>query len=164
MAPIDRPPHNRDFYRAHLEALKRFYDAQSYGRAVIVGDVWPHADSAAYSLHDMADFGPWAFGNSIYRAAVAYVRSAFFAADSQSQTVYHDRIPWDQYDRFMIIHAGSDLQRDIKQDSPEDIPTFTIGLGNRDVVVFPDSANCPIDRVCIVPETASQDGFTGSSG
>ena len=38
------------------------------------------------------------------------------AADSQS-VVLGDRIPWDKYDRFVLIHAGSDLQTDVLQDS-----------------------------------------------
>jgi M6 family metalloprotease-like protein len=90
---------------------------------------------------------------------VDYFRAAFFAADSQSIARYHDRIPWDSYDRFMIIHAGSDLQSDLKQDSPEDIPTFTIGVLGEGAVIFPDSLERPIDRTSIVPETAAQDGF-----
>jgi M6 family metalloprotease-like protein len=158
-APIDRPPHNRAFYLSHLEALRRYYDAQSYGRVVIVGDVWPRTPDGAYSLNDMADFGPWVFSQEIYGAAVDYFRAAFFAADSQSSTLYADRIPWDDYDRFMLIHAGADFQSDLRQDSPEDMPTFTLGVRSQDKVIFPDSLHRPIDRACIVPETASQDGF-----
>jgi M6 family metalloprotease-like protein len=160
-APIDRPPHNRTFYLSHLEALRRYYDVQSYGRVAIVGDVWPRTENGAYSLNDMADFGPWAFSQDIYGAARDYFRAAFFAADSQS-SLAGDRIPWDSYDAFMLIHAGSDFQSDLRQDSPEDMPTFTIGVLREDEVVFPDSLNLPIDRACIVPETASQDGFYGA--
>ncbi len=161
-APIDRPPHNRAFYLAHLEALRRYYDAMSYGRVVIVGDVWPRTEGGAYQLDDMADYGPWAFSQDIFPAALALFRDAFFAADAQSQTDFGERIPWDDYDRFMIIHAGSDLQSDLRQDSPEDIPTFTIGVLDRDAVIFPDSLHRPIDRAVICPETSSQDGFYGA--
>jgi len=56
--PIDRAPHDSAFYAAHLEALKRYYTAQSYGRVVIEGDVWPRNGNGAYSVSDMADFGP----------------------------------------------------------------------------------------------------------
>jgi M6 family metalloprotease-like protein len=160
-APIDRPPHNRDFYLAHLEALRRYYDVQSYGRVVVVGDVWPRTQDGAYTLADMADYGPWAFSQDIYPAALALFRDSFFAADAQSQAL-NDRIPWDDYDRFMVMHAGSDLQSDLRQDSPEDIPTFTIGVLDRDAVIFPDSLNRPIDRTVICPETSSQDGFYGA--
>ncbi|HEY3216346.1 MAG TPA: FG-GAP-like repeat-containing protein [Candidatus Eisenbacteria bacterium] len=158
--PIDRPPHNRTFCLAHLEALRRFYDAQSYGRTVIEGDVWPRSETQAYSVSDMADFGPWDATVDLYAAAVHMFRTMMFAADSQS-IVLGDRIPWDAYDRFMIIHAGSDAQSDVRFDSPLDIPSFTVGLDDTNVVIFPDSTNRlrPIDRCAFVPETEIQDGF-----
>ncbi|MBI5709794.1 MAG: hypothetical protein HZC42_05720 [Candidatus Eisenbacteria bacterium] len=162
VAPIDRPPHNRKFYQDHLEALSRYYSAQSYGRVVVQGEVWPRDDpDAAYSVSDMADFGPWTFSQTIYQAAVHMFRTMLFAADSQS-IVRGDRIPWDSYDRIVIIHAGSDLQSDVRRDSKEDIPSFTIGVGDTDVVIFPDSTNLAIDRATIVPETANQDGYYGA--
>ena len=67
------PPHNRDFYAAHARALERYYDVQSYGRVVLQVDVWPAEQDSAYHLSDMADLGPWAFGNSVYDAAVQHV-------------------------------------------------------------------------------------------
>ncbi len=156
--PIDRPPHDRAFYLSHLEALSRYYDAQSQGHHVVIGEVWPLTPNGAYSLGDMADFGPWAPGGGLHAAAVRLFRAALFAADSQSIAL-GDRIPWDHYDRFDIIHAGSDLQSDLSQDSPEDIPTLTLVAAGEDAVVFPDSANRPIDQISFIPESASQDGF-----
>lgn len=163
--PIDRPPHNRGFYLDHLEALHRYYDAQTYGRTIVVGDVWPRNQRGAYSCSDMADFGPWKFSTSIYGAAVNMFRSMMFAADTQS-TALGDRIPWDQYDRIVVIHAGSDLQSDVSRNSEEDIPSFTLGVGDTDVVIFRDStawnrAN-PIDRAAIIPEHINQDGYYGA--
>jgi M6 family metalloprotease-like protein len=159
--PIDRAPRNRTFYERHVEALARYWDVQSYGRVVIDGDVWPRSENGAYTVSDMADFGPWKFSQEIYRAAVHMYRTMMFAADSQSVAL-GDRIPWDSYDRFVIIHAGGDLQSDLRQDSPEDIPSFTIGVVDTDVVIFPDSTARPIDRAMIVPETINQDGYYGA--
>ena len=161
--PVDKPPHNRDFYRKHGEALSRFYDVQSYGRVRIEVDVWPAEQDSAYHLPDLADLGPWRFGNSIFRAAVDMMRDCFFAADSQS-IAKNDRIPWAKYDRFDIIHAGSDLQSDVRQDSKEDIPSFTLFVDDTDRVIFPDSTNRdrPIDRAAFIPETINQDQFYGA--
>lgn len=161
LPPIDRPPRNRRFFLNHLEALSRYYDAQSYGRTRIEGDVWPRTDTGAYSVSDMADFGPWEFSQDIYGAAVRMFRTMLFAADSQS-IARGDAIPWDAYDRIVIIHAGSDLQSDVRQDSKEDIPSFTIGVVDTDVVIFPDSLNRAIDRAAIFPETINQDDFFGT--
>jgi M6 family metalloprotease-like protein len=180
-APIDRPPHNRKFYLDHLEALHRYYHAQSYGAVDIQGEVWPRkkadgspADSLAYRVSDMADFGPWAFGSSIYPAAAHMFRTFLLAADAQAR-VLGDSIPWRDYDGLVIIHAGSDLQSDVRQDSKEDIPTFTLGVADSDRVVFPNAykdcpadtadtlaAYCPIGEALFVPETANQDGFYGA--
>ncbi len=161
--PVDPPPHNRDFYRKHGEALSRYFDVQSYGRVLVEVDVWPAEQDSAYHLTDMADLGPWVFGSSIFRAAVDMMRACFFAADSQS-IARGDRVPWDRYDRFMIIHAGSDLQSDIRQDSKEDIPSFTMFVDSTDRVVFADSSNRdrPIDRVAFLPETLNQDDAYGA--
>jgi M6 family metalloprotease-like protein len=161
--PVDRPPHNRDFYLAHAEALQRYYDVQSFGRVRVEVDVWPAERDSAYHLSDMADLGPWRFGNSIFRAAVDMMRLCFFAADSQS-THKGDRIPWAKYDRFDVIHAGSDLQSDIRGDSKEDIPSFTIFVDDTDRIVFPDSSNKdrPIDRCSFLPETINQDDAFGA--
>ncbi len=154
--PIDRAPRNRQYFEKQAEALARYYDVQTYGRVVVQPDVWPRSQNGAYSATDMADFGPWSFGQGIYRAAVDMFRTMLFAADSQSIAL-GDRIPWDRYDRIVIIHAGSDLQSDVQQDSKEDIPSFTIGVSDTDVVIFPDSTTRAIDRASFVPETITQD-------
>ena len=86
----------------------------------------------------MADYGPWTFSETIYDEALRMFRDMFFAADSQS-TRRGDRIPWDGYDRFFLIHAGSDLQNDVYGDSPEDLPSFTITTADSEAVIFPDS-------------------------
>ena len=161
--PVDRPPRNKTFFNAHLEALSRYYDAQSYGLIHVEGDVWPRERDRAYSVSDMADFGPWTFSQDIYPAAVHMFRTFTLAADSQS-IVIGDRIPWADYDRIVFIHAGSDLQSDVQQNSPRDIPSFTIGVDDTDAVIFPDSTNRtrPIDRASFIPETGSQDGYYGA--
>ncbi len=159
--PLDRPPHNRTFYQKHAEALQRYYEAMSYGRTVVVTDVYPAEEDSAYHLNDMADLGPWTFGQGIYDAAVHMTRSMFFAADSQS-TRRGARIPWDSYEFYTIVHAGGDLQSDIRQDSKEDIPSFTIFLFDTTEIVFPDSTTRPITQVSFIPETINQDGYYGT--
>jgi len=161
--PVDRPPHNRTFYRKHFEALSRYYDAMTYGRWVVRGQVWPRDETKAYSVSDMADFGPWQFSQDIEAAAVHMFRTFLFAADSQAH-VMNDTIPWNSIDRVILIHAGSDLQSDVRSDSKEDIPSFTLGVMDTDMVIFPDSSNRyrPVDRASFIPETANQDGYYGA--
>lgn len=165
LPPVDRAPHNASFYRAHARALERYIAAQTYGRTILEVDVWPAEEDSAYHLTDMADLGPWSFGQEVYRAAVDMFRDMFFAADTQSAQ-RGQRVPWETYDRFMLIHAGGDLQSDVRQDSKLDIPSFTVFLADTDRVVFADSAQWnldrPIDRACFIPETINQDGYFGA--
>lgn len=160
--PIDRPPRNRTFYLRHLEALRRYVDVQTYGQVAIEGDVWPREENEAYTMTDMADFGPWEFGPGIYRAAVHMFRTFLIQADSQSVAM-GDRIPWAEIDHVVLIHAGSDLQSDLRRDSKHDIPSFTIGVVDTDRVVLRDVAvpgdSVIVSRGAIIPETGSQDGY-----
>jgi len=161
--PVDRPPHNRTFYRKHLEALSRYYDAQSYGRVVIAGDVWPREENVAYRVSDMADFGPWRFNRDIEGAAISMFHTMLNAAHLQARA-RGDSIPWELYDRVMIVHAGSDLQSDLRGDSRHDIPSFTLTVVDSSVMWFPDSSRArrAVDRALFVPETQNQDGYFGA--
>lgn len=158
--PIDRPPHNRDFYQDHVTALGRYYETQTYGRTVVTGDVWPRVEDEAYTCSDMADFGPWVFSLSIYPKAVALFQAMIAAADTQAVKRFHDPIPWAQYDDVVIVHAGSDLQSDVRQDSKEDLPSFTLGVADSDAVITSDSTF--VDRASFIPETINQDGYYGA--
>ena len=161
--PVDRPPHNRTFYRKHHEALERYYDVQSYGRVRIAGDVYPHTENGAYHVSDMADFGPWRFNHDIAGAAVQMMHTMLDSIEVQSKAS-GDTIPWHSIDRIVIIHAGSDLQSDLRGDSKLDIPSFTLGVSDSDAVIFPDGSNTgvPIASCTFVPETQNQDGFYGA--
>lgn len=154
--PFDPTPHNKAFFASHGEALRRYWDAQTAGRTVIETTVFPTAGDSAFHLSDMADYGPWKFSPEIYQAAVKLFRDCLVAADTT------EAIAWSTFDRVMIVHAGSDLQSDLNQDSPLDIPTFTIGVADTDVVVLGSpSAPDSIFGAVIQPETIRQDGYEG---
>lgn len=149
--PVDPTPHNRAFYESHMEALRRYYATATNGRLVLEWEVFPQADSA-YHSGDMADFGPWRLTPDIFDVAYRMVRGLFAAADTQDTS-----IPWERFDRVVIFHAGSDLQSDVKLDSPNDLPTFTIGLD--DSLAIPVGDSTKIFTAAILPETANQDGY-----
>src|SRR5690349_21866657 len=127
------------------------------GRVVLEYTVYPSQPDSAFHLTDMADYGPWKFSTEIYQAAVKLFRDCLVAADTT------ESIPWGTYDRVTIIHAGSDLQSDVNADSPEDIPTFTIGVADTDAVVLGNPADPDtIFSAIIAPETIRQDGYEGT--
>jgi M6 family metalloprotease-like protein len=154
--PFDPTPHDKAFFDGHGEALRRYWEAQTAGRTVIEQTTYPTARDSAFHLSDMADYGPWKFSPEIYNAAVKLFRDCLVAADTT------ENIPWSNYDRVIIIHAGSDLQSDVFQDSPLDIPTFTIGVADTDLVVLGNPADPDtIFGAVINPETIRQDGYEG---
>jgi hypothetical protein len=152
--PVDPTPHNRDFYLSHGEALRRYYEVTTHGRLILEYDIYPQADTA-YHTTDMADFGPWDISQDedIFFKAYDMFRAFAVAADTQDVT-----IPWGDFDRVTFIHAGSDFQSDVRQDSPNDIPTFTIGVPDSLFVPLADSTFL-LKAGMILPETTNQDGF-----
>ncbi len=47
---VDRPPHNRQFYEAHLHGLSEYYNYQSGGRLHIEGTVLPQEENGSYKF------------------------------------------------------------------------------------------------------------------
>jgi len=154
--PLDPTPHDRAFFQSHGEALRRYYRDQMGGRVVLEFTVYPSDPDSAFHLTDMADYGPWKFSTEIYTAAVKLFKDCLVAADTT------ESIPWGRFDRIAIIHAGSDLQSDVSADSPEDIPTFTIGVADTDAVALGPTKADTVFSAVIAPETIRQDGYEGT--
>ena len=154
--PYDPTPHNRAFFQSHGEALRRYYRDQMGGRVVLEFTVYPSQPDSAFHLTDMADYGPWKFSTEIYTAAVKLFKDCLVAADTT------ESIPWGRFDRIAIIHAGSDLQSDVSFDSPEDIPTFTIGVADTDAVALGPTKADTVFSAVIAPESIRQDGYEGT--
>ncbi len=164
-APIDPPPHDRDYFNAQMEALSRYYHVILGGNLVLVWDIYPKAQDDAYHIGDTGKYGPWVFSNSnpdVFQHAYDLVGDALAAADRDSTIDFRRYLRISdnggQADTSMsviLFHAGADAQGDVNQDSPWDIPSFN--LYNPDgFKVQHDSIS--VHLVMVVPETASQDG------
>jgi len=151
---IDPPPHNRDYFAAHLRALSRYYSAMSSGQIVIESDVFPVSPDSAFHLSDMADYGPWTYSEEDFQLAERLITDAVQAADESAEPIV-----FSQYDIVFVFHAGADLQGDINNDSSYDIPSFTAGLEHPVPV---DGGASHVYAATVLPETVSQDGLTGA--
>ncbi|UCF78728.1 MAG: immune inhibitor A [Candidatus Eiseniibacteriota bacterium] len=151
---IDPPPHNRDYFEAHMEALSRYWSAASFGTLQFEYSVFPEAADSAFHLSDTADYGPWTFTYEDYELAVALITDAVRAADDSAEPIV-----FSDYDAVVIFHSGGELQGDINGDSPWDIPSFTAGLEEPIPV---DNSSSYVYAASVLPETASQDGLTGA--
>lgn len=159
MFSIGRPPHDREYFLANMEALRYYYLAASAGTLDLQYDVYPQ-DGSFYTLpQPMAYYNPPGASSELFVSRVEeYFQSSFEIADSRSP-----EINFGAYNHYMIIHAGSDWQHDVLGDSPSDLPSFFIHV-SEDKAVEVDSGAHKIYYACNVPSTISQDFSTYDSG
>ena len=149
---IDPPPHNKSFYESHLYGLSQYYHWQSGGRLQIEGRVLPEGEDDSYQLSDIADYGPGAGNSWTIEGLEALVRDMLTTADAGTQAdgsanlyEYGDDYP---FTYVIFVHAGSDWQSDINNDSPNDIPTFFVTLGEPQAITGGEISECSV-----IPET-----------
>lgn len=156
IAPVDPAPHNRAFYQTHIEALNRFYEAQSSNHLHITGTVFPTEPDSAFHLGDTADYGPWAITADALTVDVA-AEAERLIKDSLEAARRSGQVDFNAFDAFLIVHAGADFQSDIDGDSPHDIPTF--------VLEFAEPFRVDGKLICrtmVLPETTTQDDSYGA--
>lgn len=158
---VDPPPRNRDFYQSHLQGLSEYYKFQSGGRLHIEGTVLPEEQDASFHLTDIADYGPGNEGWWTMESLERLVRDMIDAGDEGTAGTDYDFSSYDDDNPLtyvIFVHAGSDWQSDIKGDSPNDIPTFFVTLGEPEGLV----SGGQMSECSIIPETTNQDGYPGS--
>lgn len=150
---FDGPPHDREYFELHMLALKKYYETVSYGRLRIEFEVAPADSRSAYVLpeamgyyHDFSEEQVW-YVNQVE----SFVRDAFASADED------ENVDFSQFDGYILFHAGADWQSDVNLDSPFDLPSAHISLGEPIVV---NDGSWEIWDAAIMPETSSQDGLT----
>ena len=169
-ARIDPAPHNKDFYESHLYGLSEYYRFQSGGKLTIAGQVLPVGQNDCYKLSDIADYGPGEGASWTIELLETLVIDMIEKADTE---IINDDLAFTlaDYDDdndltyVIFVHAGSDWQSDIYRDSPNDIPTFFVTLGDSVQLQSFDSesgAQGALSECSIIPETTTQDGYTGS--
>lgn len=160
--PIDPSPHDKAYFESHLSGLSEYYRFQSGGRLHIESRVLPEGDRDSYKLSDVADYGPGDTGFWTLAGLERLVRDMIAAADEGTQfdgsanlSDYADDRPLTY---IIFAHAGSDWQSDIRQDTPNDIPTFFVTLGEAQALV----GGGLLSECSVIPETTTQDGYRGS--
>gem|GEM_PF-1494067 len=165
---VDPPPHNKAYFESHLQGLSEYYRFMSGGRLHIEGKVLPDDMDGSYKLSDVADYGPGAEGFWTLESLERLVQDMITKADQETQADgsanladYDDNTP---FTYIIFVHAGSDWQSDVNGDSPNDIPTFFVRLGEPVDLAGTDPEGLPgqLSECSIIPETTNQDGFPGS--
>jgi M6 family metalloprotease-like protein len=143
--PIDMSPHGRTYFESHLRALHEYWNVVSQGRVNLTYSVFPSEEDSVYTLsNQMGHYGaqPPEFGLGEF-----FVES-FQIADGDTA------IHFDEFDVFVVFHAGVDQQNDIGYPpTPYDLYTGFILLGP--TLIVDDSIR--ITEGVMMPEAASQD-------
>jgi len=158
---VDPPPHDRAFYQSHLVGLSEYYKYQSGGRLFIDGTVLPEEPNGSYKLSDIADYGPGNDGFWSMESLERLVRHMIDAGDAGTAGTEFDFSSFDDNNPFryiIFVHSGSDWQSDINGDSPNDIPTFFVTLGEPEGLI----SGGQLSECSVIPETTNQDGYPGS--
>jgi len=161
--PIGRPPHDQTYFSMQLEALTYYYDAVSFGDFQAEIDIFPQAvageDFMGYTLpHEMSYYNPIGAGSELMiERFEQYFLDCFNTADED------ENIDFSQYEHFIFIHAGSDWQHDVWGDTPSDLPSFYIVVGDGKEAIV-DDGTVIINHACNIPETIIQDSEPDDSG
>ncbi len=148
-------PHTKAYFEMLLQALRNFYQVNSYGELEIFYKVFPAEDSAAYELpHSMLYYG---YPAEMELGLCTLLRDAILAAEEQDTTL--EFRSWRaQSTDLLVFHAGSCWQTDIMWDSPYDIASAFIPGAACLYYLNDDSFLGSWDGGTILPEMARQDG------
>ncbi len=151
---IDPSPHNKEYFEAHLQALKNYWETVSEGKLNIVFDVFPATSDIVYELPEsMAHYGSQRPDSGLGE----FFTDAWKLVDQLTPS-----IDFSQYQSFVIFHAGSDQQSNLSfspTNTPNDLFTGFIIMGDPVPV---DGGTFSIEEGLIMPETVSQDTRIGA--
>lgn len=149
---VDPPPHNADYFSAHLQALTNYYEVVSEGKITLSWEIFPpHQDSVYQLPYQMSHYGKCDF-SEVIGGLENYFRDGIRVADTTSP-----EIDFSKYESIFLFHAGSDRQNDIGfPETCNDLFTGFIKYANIDTV-FVDNDSVIITNALLMPESASQD-------
>lgn len=164
---VDPPPHNREYFEDHMEALRRYYLSVSRGKVDITYEVFPKISDRFYKLpHTMDYYGPAQPEELLDERLSELLHDALIEADKDPE------IDFSQYQSFLIFHSGvgSDFVIDeFFNPTPNDIPSVFLDFDHlnrtlgKDIDFFEgipvDDGSIFIREGLILPETESKQDF-----
>lgn len=149
---IDPPPHNKEYFNAHMTALDRYWHQVSDGHVQIVWHNFPEVSDSAYTLpYPMSHYGRC---DSVVIGLEDYFEDCIRLADTLHR-LGDTNIDFSLYDAIILFHAGSDRQNDIGfPPTCSDLFTGFIKFG--DSIPVDGGANF-VRTALLMPETSSQD-------
>ncbi|MFI5251375.1 MAG: T9SS type A sorting domain-containing protein [Bacteroidota bacterium] len=153
---IDPPPHNREYFNQHITFVQNYFRKVSKGKVIITGGV---LDSVYTLSNKMRVYSP-------PRGSTNNIELGNLAKDTwQLVDTTYPGINFDNYDAFVIFHAGAGHDIDFVSiygydPTPFDIPSIYIGLPSFKNMFGVDyqgisvrHGSRPIANTMILPET-----------
>ncbi len=164
-AIVDPPPHDRQYFTDHLEALKKYYARVSGGKLGLTYSLFPDGERSSYTLPNMMEYyNPNTTEAELDQRLAELIEDAVQIADNDPAVVFSD------YDAVIIFHAGVGseyaLEEEALDPTPHDIPSVflnlidlknTIGGGAADYEgISVDGGTGYVTNAVLVPETESK--------
>lgn len=149
---FDPAPHNKSYFAAHMEALRRYWHFISDNQVRITWDIYPEGETESYRLPNlMSYYGSDVPPGELVGQLLAFLRDAITLADTTNP-----EIDFSNYQSVIVFHAGSDQQNNIPfiYDTPND---FWTGFLWTEDSIRVDNGSHAVTEAIIMPETASQD-------
>ena len=152
---IDPPPHDKNYFKSHLEAVNNYYRSVSNGKfGLDLNDskIFPADDRSSYKIDQLMNYY-----NQIGMDDAHEKRITELLRDASSKAYEVDRINFDEFDLIIVVHpgVGQDFSLPFLDPTPEDIPSTYIDpemvikhLGGP--ITF---GNSLISRGIVIPET-----------
>ncbi|MFC1541524.1 T9SS type A sorting domain-containing protein [Candidatus Latescibacterota bacterium] len=159
--PWDIPPHNKQYAKNHLEALRNYWLAVSENRIDISYEVWPKESDSAYTMSN--EF--YKYGNSrSIEQTFEKIAVLFEEAFETCKGIEGDAIDFSKFDTFMVMHAG--LGRETSGGIINDIPSAYISVEDIELYLGKSLSfdGITLDNGIIIPEMASTNGIYGLNG
>ena len=126
---VDPPPHDRQYFLDHLEALRRYYARVSHGKVDITCDLFPAGEQASYTLpEEMAYYNPNTTEQQLDMRLSELVRDAVESADADPA------VDFSLYNAIIIFHAGVGADFAIEDPAlnptPNDLPSVYLDLNH----------------------------------
>jgi len=147
---VDPPPHDSQYFDAHMRALRKYYETVSGGKLTLTWDIYPTNQDSTYLLpYPMSYYGTCDF-DSVVTGLERYFIDCIKLVDT-----IEPAITFADYRSIFLFHAGSDRQNDIGfPETCNDLFSGFISFGDSLGV---DNNTHFVKSALILPETACQD-------
>jgi M6 family metalloprotease-like protein len=123
---IDKPPHNRSYFKSQIKAVSSYFDSVSYGAFKVDlenSDIYPFGENNSYELDSsMASYNPYGESSQSEEKITKLFQDVIILANLE------DEINFSNYDLIVVFHAGigQDFSLPFLDPTPQDIPSTYI--------------------------------------